>query len=130
MTKDFSSKGKGSSYLRNVVVKWGTATNPDLAFVSESLGPMQRSIMDRFPKSQHRPSVITEIPLAPTVKDRPAKRWNLRKADWKAFADACEERSVLLPTPKKPNIDKVYRHFCNTLKSAAKSSIPRGYRKS
>ena len=64
--------------------RWSTGTNPDLAFAS--VGPNSRlpnrRVLDKFPRSQHRPSLITPSRFAMAVPSMPVKRWNFRKAKW------------------------------------------------
>ena len=49
--------------------RWNTGTNPDLAFAS--VGPnnrlLDRRVLDKFPRSQHRPSLITPPRFAMAV---------------------------------------------------------------
>ena len=60
-----------------------TGTNPDLTFVS--VGPNSRvpdrRILEKFPKSQHRPSLIVPQKLALPVPSKPFNLWNFRKAN-------------------------------------------------
>ena len=62
--------------------RWNTDTNPDLAFVS--VGPdsrvSNRRILEKFPRSQHRPSLIVPPRLALPVPSKPVERWNFGKA--------------------------------------------------
>ena len=55
--------------------RWNTGTNPDLAFAS--LGPNSclpdRCVFDKFPRSQHQPSLITPPRLAMAVPSMPVK---------------------------------------------------------
>ena len=50
---------------------WNTGTNPDLAFASVGLNSRlpDRYVLEKFPRSQHRPSLITpptlEVPSMP-----------------------------------------------------------------
>ena len=56
--------------------RWNTGTNPDLAFVSvdpDSRVPNKR-ILEKFPRSQHRPSLIVAPRLALPVPSKPVKR--------------------------------------------------------
>ena len=67
--------------------RWNTGSNPDLAF--PSVGPNSR-LPDRrglkkFPRSQHRPSLITPPRFAMAVPNMPVKRWNFRKAKWSHY---------------------------------------------
>ena len=56
--------------------RWNTGTNPDLAFAS--VGPNSRlpdrRVLDKFPRSQHRPSLITLPRFAMAVPSMPVKR--------------------------------------------------------
>ena len=66
---------------------WNTGTNPDLAFVSvapDSRVP-ERRILEKLPRSQHRPSHIVPPRLALPVPSKPVKRWNFRKANWSHY---------------------------------------------
>ena len=63
-------------------------TNPDLAFASlgqDSRLP-DRHVLGKFPRSQHRPSLITPPRFKFPAHSDPVKRWNFRKVDWKCFA--------------------------------------------
>ena len=55
--------------------RWNTGTNPDLTFVS--VGPdsnvPDRRILEKFPSSQHRPSLIVPPRLAMPVPSKPVK---------------------------------------------------------
>ena len=56
--------------------RWNTGTNHDLAFVS--VGPDSREpnrcILETFPRSQHRPSLIVPPRLALPVPSKPVER--------------------------------------------------------
>ena len=109
--------------------RWNTSTNPDLAFSNINDALPNRTILDHFPRSQHRPSMITpENPIEP-IKTKPLKRWNFRKARWDQFTNQVELGVVNLPTPSSSNLDQAYTSLCNLLTTAAKSSIPRGHRR-
>ena len=66
--------------------RWNTGTNPDPAFAS--VGPNSclpdRRVLDKFPRSQHRPSLITPR-FAMAMLSMPVKRWNFRKAKWSHY---------------------------------------------
>ena len=78
--------------------RWNTGTNPDLAFAS--VGPNSRlpdrRVLEKFPRSQHRPSLITPPRFAMAVPSMPVKRWNFRKA--------------------KPNVNPSIKPFCSLLR--------------
>ena len=63
--------------------RWNTYTNQDLAFaVGRSCDPKpERRIIDRFPRSHHRPSIIKVPSLVHPIAGKPVKRWNFRKAN-------------------------------------------------
>ena len=67
--------------------RWNIGTNPDLAFAS--VGPNSRlpdrRVLEKFPRSQHRPSLITPPRFAMAVPSMPVKRWNFRKAKWSHY---------------------------------------------
>ena len=52
----------------------------------------------------------------------PVKRWNFCKAKWSHYIAL-----TLLP-PDTLDVDAAYQDFCNTIKKAAKKTIPRRYR--
>ena len=89
-----------------------------------SVGPNSRlpdrCVLEKFPRSQHRPSLITPPRFAMAVPSMPVKRWNFRKANWSHYI-------AMLP-PDLLDVDAAYQDFCNTIKKAAKKTIPRGYR--
>ena len=55
---------------------WNTGTNPDIAFAS--IGPnshlLDRCVLEKFPRSQHRPSLITPTRFAMAVPSMPVKQ--------------------------------------------------------
>ena len=63
---------------------WNTGTNPDLTFVS--VGPDSRVpgrlILQKFPRSQHRPLLIVPPKLALPVPSKPVKQWNFCNTNW------------------------------------------------
>ena len=54
---------------------WNTGTNPDLAFAS--IGPNSclpdRNVLEKFPRSQHQPLLITPLRFAMAVPSMPVK---------------------------------------------------------
>jgi len=111
--------------------RWKVGTNPDLVFASfgqDSRLPHRR-VLGIFPRSQHRPSLITPPRLKVLAHSDPVKRWNFRKADWKRFYLLTGESVEKLPSPDTANIVRAYQDFCESLLSAAKQCIPRGRRK-
>ena len=110
--------------------RWNTGANPDLAFAS--IGPNSRlpdrRVLEKFPRSQHRPSLITPPRFAMAVPSTPVKRWNLRKAKWSHYIALTNKFAKTLLPPDALGVDAAYQDFCNTIKKAAKKTIPRGYR--
>ena len=89
--------------------RWNTGTNPDLAFAS--VGP--NSLPSRF---------------AMAVPSMPVKRWNFRKAKWSHYIALTNKFAKTLLPPDAFDVDAAYQDFCNTIKKAAKKTIPRGCR--
>ena len=106
---------------------WNTSTNPDLAIVSinsDSRLP-DRKILEKFPTSQHRPSLITLPRFACPLPSQPVKRWNVCKAKWGHYITLTNKLArTLLP----PDMDQAYQCFCNIIGTAAKKCIPSGRR--
>ena len=81
--------------------RWSSHTNPDLAFVSKQAGDhtqTSRVILDPFPHSQHRPSLITTNLFLPCSSSLPLPRWNFRKANWDKFTDLARDTRGWYPT--------------------------------
>jgi len=111
--------------------RWNVGTNPDLAFASlgqDSRLP-NRHVLGKFPRSQHRPSLIMPPRNKVPAHSDPVKRWNFRMPDWKRFCLLRGESVERLPPPNTPDIERAYQDFCESLFSAAKQCIPRGRRK-
>ena len=110
--------------------RWNTGTNPDLAFAS--VGPNSRlpdrRVLDKFPRSQHRPSLITSSRFGMAVPSMPVKRWNFRKAKWSHYIALTNKLAKTLLPPDSLDVDAAYQDFCNTINKATKKTILRGYR--
>ena len=112
--------------------RWQTGTNPDLAFydnLPDSTNDAHRTVLDRFPRSQHRPSVIIIGSVLRATNSSPTPRWNFEKANWKLFAELLDRRIVLADTIPKRGINDAYDKLCDAINHAALGSIPRGARK-
>jgi len=108
--------------------RWNTGTNPDLAFVNLATPLPHLTILEPFPKSQHRPSLIQPINPIKPLTAKLVLRWNFRKARWEQFNSLTELGGESLPDPSS-NLDTVYSAFCQLLHSSALMSIPRGCRR-
>ena len=111
--------------------RWDTETNPDLAFakiIRQEPLPVRR-VLDRFPRSQHLPSLITTPSLIQSTEGKPVRRWNFRKANWTDFTADFNTATKDLPVPTASNIDEAYEAYCNTLQDAAKKHVLWGVRK-
>ena len=110
--------------------RWNTGTNPDLAFAS--VGPNSRlpdrRVLEKFPRSQHQPSLITPPRFATAVPSMPVKRWNFRKAKWSHYIALTNKFAKTLLPSDSLDVSATYQDFCNTIKKAPKKTIPRGYR--
>ena len=108
----------------------GMLAPPDLAFAS--VGPNSRlpdrRALEKFSRSQYRPSLITPPRFALAVPSMPVKRWNFRKAEWSHYAALTNKFAKTLLPLDSLDVDAVYQDFCNIIKKAAKKTIPRGYR--
>ena len=106
---------------------WNNGTNPDLAFVSvgsDSCLPDRRTL-EKFPLSQHRPSLIVPPRLTLSVPSMPVKRWNFRKAKWSHCNALTNQLTKSLLPPDTSDVDRAYQDFCNAISRAAKKYIPR-----
>ena len=64
--------------------RWNRDYSPDLCWISTVGGhpqPTSCTVLDDFPHSQHRPSVIHIGLQLPVIKGIEKRRWNFRKAD-------------------------------------------------
>ena len=102
--------------------RWNTSTSPDLAFVSVDLGSrlLDRHVLEKFPRSQYRPSLIILARFARPVPSKPVKRWNFRKAKWSHYITLTNKLSRTLPPPDSPDMDQAYQCFCNAICTVAK----------
>ena len=62
------------------------------------------------------------------VPSMPVKRWNFRMAKWSHYIALTNKFAKTLLPPDLLDVDAAYQDFCNTIKKAAKKTIPRGYR--
>ena len=106
--------------------RWNNGTNPDLAFASASPNSCipDGRVLDKFPRSQHRPSLITPPRFAMAVPSMPVKRWNFRKAKWSHYIALTNKFAKTLLPPDSLDVNAAYQDFCNTIKKAAKKTIP------
>ena len=103
--------------------RWNTGTNPDLAFAS--VGPNSRlpdrRVLEKFPRSQHRSSLITPPRFSMAVPSMPVKRWNLpMEGQWKHYIALTNKFAKTLLPPDSRDVYAAYQDFCNTIKKAAK----------
>ena len=62
---------------------WNTGSNPDMALASarpDNRLP-HRCVLEKFPQSQHRPSLITATKLLALVPNKLVKQWDFHTAD-------------------------------------------------
>ena len=89
---------------------WNTETNPDLAFtkiIGQEPLPVWH-VLDRFPYSQHRLSLITTPSLVQSTEGKPIQGWNFRKANWSEFANSTNTAAKSLPVPSAYKINDSY----------------------
>ena len=80
--------------------------------------------MKKFPRSQHRPVIIKIGVQIESKNSIPKPRWNFQKANWTSFTARVESAIRFVPADLT-----CYDRFLGVIKGAAKSTIPRGYRK-
>ena len=105
----YNPKGPASFLLG----RWELKTNPDLAFASfsdDDLLPCRR-VLEKLPRFQHRPSLITSTKLANPIPSKPANRWNFHKGDWKQYGRITDQLSSDLPSPDTTKLDEDTRSF-------------------
>ena len=56
----------------------------------------------------------------------PVKRWNFCKAKWSHYIALTNKFAKTLLPPDSLDVDAAYQDFCNTIKKAAKKTIPHG----
>jgi len=65
---------------------WQKDYNPDLCFTTRNdnsqTPPIRRIVLNDFPRSQHRPIIISIGIQIPIVNSVQKPRWNFRKANW------------------------------------------------
>jgi hypothetical protein len=84
--------------------------------------------LNRFPKSQHIPSLIVSSCFINNTPTRPIKRWNFRKADWDKYNQLISSGFKQIPSISSLDHELAYSSFCKLLVNSAKSSIPLGFR--
>ena len=101
---------------------------PDLTLVTRDAQGNQlavtREILDDFPRSRHRPTLVTTGSVLASEQRLLLPRWNFRRADWEGYSAYVEENVRSIPS----NSESVTR-FSRLLVASAKRFIPRGARK-
>ncbi|GFR91415.1 hypothetical protein ElyMa_000842800 [Elysia marginata] len=72
---------------RHLSPRWRKGYRSELASVTQNnKGSVQatRQVLADFPRSQHRPTVITTVIILARIAGIPKSRWNFRKADREA----------------------------------------------
>jgi len=92
----------------------GTMAPTHLAFASfgQDSRLQDKRVHGKFPRSQHRPSLITPLKLKVPTHSGQVKRWKFRRADWKRLCLLTDESAEGLPPPDTSNIDRAYQDFC------------------
>ena len=62
------------------------------------------------------------------VPSIPVKRCNFHKAKWSHYIALTNKFAKTLLPPDSLDVNAAYQDFCDTIKKAAKKTIPRGYR--
>src|SRR3978361_1012778 len=83
-----------------------------------------RKVLNDFPRSQHRPVLITTGIEIPSTSSLNKPRWNFQKANWAEYSRLVNRHlRWISPSPLNYNI------FVGVVKAAARKTIPRGLRK-
>ena len=108
--------------------RWRRDYNPDLCISStdHNLLPLSaaRKVLNDFPRSQHRPVLITTGIEIPSTSSLNKPRWNFQKANWTEYSRLVN-RHLRWVSPSPLN----YNRFVGVVKAAARKTIPRGFRK-
>lgn len=108
--------------------RWNRGYNPDLCIVSCGVSSeplsVKRKILGDFPRSQHRPMLITFGDMVNFSSCLFKSRWNFKKANWVNFANQVDADIRWF----RPSFNN-YSRFVGVVKAAAKKFIPRGFRK-
>ena len=88
--------------------RWNSGTNPHLGFASntEDQPSPTRLVLEKCPRSQHRPSLITPVPFVAPTSSKPVKQWNFEKADWDKFKLLTNKAPRTLPP-----LEDTFRHL-------------------
>lgn len=108
--------------------RWRRRYNPDLCFVTRDKNDKPlvaaRKVLKRFPRSQHRPAIITVGSQVQLKNSMPKSRWNFQKANWASFTSLVESATRFVPVGIN-----WYERFLGIIEGTAKKSVPRGFRK-
>ena len=109
--------------------RWHTGTNRGLAFASVGHESWSLDIctLEKFLRSQHRPSLITAAKLIISVTSAQYKRWNFRKPNWELYRFFTNKLAKNLPSPDSKCWMRHIRIFA-TPPSKQQISIPCGRR--
>lgn len=90
----FDAKDRGTFHS----ARWQQDYNPDLTFASmdEEHKPLisKRTVLENFPRSQHRQIIISvglEFPLVNSIQK---PRWNFNLADWPLFQEKLDHSTI------------------------------------
>ena len=111
--------------------RWDTETNPNRVFgktIRQEPLPVQY-VLDRFPRSQHRPSLITTPSLIQSTEGKPVRWWNFRKANWSDFTADVNTATKDLPVTTSSNIDEAYEGLLQHLAGCRQETCPAGRQK-
>ena len=113
----YSPQDKGTFHS----ARWQRDYTPDLVFVTVSnagVSHASRRVLSNFPRSQHRPFLVTLGITVPYVQTLPKPRWNFNKADWKLFSSYIDKTCIRIPA----NIDNIKR-FSKLILTSVKNTF-------
>ena len=83
-------------------------------------------VLDDFPRSQHRPSLVHVGFTLPVICSMGKKQWNSRKANCNKIS-ASTEKSISIITRYGIPADEAYSHFTRAMSKAAHSTLSRDF---
>ena len=106
---------------------WRSSTHPDLVVIPENDHITSYSVLGGFPRSQHKPLLVSlDLEFKP-LRTTMLPRWNFRKARWDVFEGHFQ--GSLLSPPDVGNLSEQWSLFSRSIYNCALLSIPRGARK-
>ena len=120
-------KNPASFYLG----RWNTGTKPDLTFVSVGSDNHipNTLILEKFPRSLDKPSIIVPPKVALLITSRTVKRCNFCKGHLEPPHCNAQQACKEFVASYLSDVDQALRNLCNAIRMAAKKFMPRGHQR-